>query len=203
MPYTTLVAGTVITASWANASVRDQVVTPFASTAARTSAITAAVEGMVTYQTDTDKLEIYNGTTWEVGVHLGAWTTWVPTLTNLTQGNGTVTAKYQQVGKAVRYRFKFKLGSTSAVGTSPKFTLPVAPNAEYVADEDRIGVVTLLDPSVNLYDGYPRFSGGSTVEISALNASGANVTVTPISATVPHTWGTADSMTAYGTYDVA
>ena len=65
MPYTTLVAGTTITASWANANVRDQVVTPFASSAARTSAISAPVEGMLSVLTDTDLLDGYDGTAWQ------------------------------------------------------------------------------------------------------------------------------------------
>lgn len=47
MPYTTNVAGTVITAAWANSNIRDQVVTPFASTGARDSAITSPVSGML------------------------------------------------------------------------------------------------------------------------------------------------------------
>lgn len=64
MPYTTLVAGTTITASWANANVRDQAVTPFASTGARSSAITSPVTGMVSYITGTSRLEMYDGTTW-------------------------------------------------------------------------------------------------------------------------------------------
>lgn len=64
MPYTTLVAGTVITASWANASVRDQVVTPFATAAARTSAVTAPVEGMVSYLADSNTLNVYDGSNW-------------------------------------------------------------------------------------------------------------------------------------------
>jgi hypothetical protein len=64
MPYTTLVAGTTVTASWANASVRDQVVTPFATAAARTSAVTVPVEGMVSYQSDVDLLEHYDGSAW-------------------------------------------------------------------------------------------------------------------------------------------
>ena len=46
MPYTTLVPGTVITASWANANVRDQVLTPFASAATRDATITSPVTGM-------------------------------------------------------------------------------------------------------------------------------------------------------------
>jgi len=57
MPYTTSVAGTTITASWANANVRDQVVTPFASTSALASAITAPVVGMATYISSNDANE--------------------------------------------------------------------------------------------------------------------------------------------------
>jgi hypothetical protein len=57
MPYTTSVAGTTITASWANANVRDQVVTPFASTSALASAITAPVVGMATYISSNDVSE--------------------------------------------------------------------------------------------------------------------------------------------------
>lgn len=64
MPYTTLVGGTTILASWANASVRDQSVTPFASAAARTSAITSPVDGMVSALTDSDSLWYYNGAAW-------------------------------------------------------------------------------------------------------------------------------------------
>lgn len=64
MPYTTLVAGTTITASWANANVRDQVVTPFASEAARDSAITSPVKGMICPITGTDVVTYYNGSVW-------------------------------------------------------------------------------------------------------------------------------------------
>lgn len=64
MPYETLVAGNVVTASWANASVRDQVVTPFATAAARTSAVSAPVEGMLSYLADSNKFEGYTGTQW-------------------------------------------------------------------------------------------------------------------------------------------
>jgi hypothetical protein len=64
MPYTTLVSGTTITASWANTNVRDQAVTPFASAAARDSAITAPVNGMHCYLTDVDLTMVYDGTQW-------------------------------------------------------------------------------------------------------------------------------------------
>lgn len=64
MPYTTVVAGTTITASWGNANVRDQVVTPFASASARTSAVTVPVEGMVSFLNDVNSLDVYNGAQW-------------------------------------------------------------------------------------------------------------------------------------------
>lgn len=64
MPYSTLVSGTTITASWANANVRDQVVTPFASAAARTSAITVPVTGMLSWQTDIGGFMGYDGVGW-------------------------------------------------------------------------------------------------------------------------------------------
>lgn len=54
MPYTTVVSGTTITASWANTNVRDQVVTPHASSSARAAAVTSPVDGMISYLQDVD-----------------------------------------------------------------------------------------------------------------------------------------------------
>lgn len=59
MPYTTVVAGTTITASWANTNVRDQVVTPHASASARASAVTSPVDGMISYLQDVDRFDGY------------------------------------------------------------------------------------------------------------------------------------------------
>jgi hypothetical protein len=64
MPYTTVVAGTTITAAWGNV-VRDQLVTPFATAAARTSAITSPVTGMLSYRSDGDVFDGYNGSAWK------------------------------------------------------------------------------------------------------------------------------------------
>jgi len=64
MPRTTLVAGTTITASWANANVRDQVITPFASAAARDSSITSPIEGQYAHLNDVNYLSHYDGTDW-------------------------------------------------------------------------------------------------------------------------------------------
>jgi hypothetical protein len=133
-----------------------------------------------------------------------AWVTWSPTLTNLTLGNGTVTAKYWQLGKTIHYRFKFMLGSTSAVGTSPRFTLPATVHADYVGDADRVGIAFLVDSGVAFYDGVPWYRGSNNlIEFMALNAAGATASLVTVTATVPFTWGTSDALVAYGTYDAA
>lgn len=64
MPYTTSVAGTTITASWANANVRDQVVTPFANYSTLTATVTAPVAGMVQVTNSDGTLWRYSGSAW-------------------------------------------------------------------------------------------------------------------------------------------
>lgn len=63
MPFTTVVSGTTITAAWGNV-VRDQVVTPFASASARTSAVTTPVEGMLSFLADVNRFDYYDGAAW-------------------------------------------------------------------------------------------------------------------------------------------
>lgn len=128
-----------------------------------------------------------------------AWSVWVPALTNLTLGNGTVTARYRRLGKTVDYHFKFVLGSTSAVGTQPAFTLPVSAHSSYSTFQDIIGMADLADPGVANRTGMVRWDGGKAV-IFAFNTTGVQVDVT---ATVPHTWGVGDSLSVSGTYEAA
>jgi hypothetical protein len=67
VPYSTVVPGTTITAAYANANIRDQNVTPFATAAARASAVTSPVQGMLSYRNDLGSgggFEHYNGAAW-------------------------------------------------------------------------------------------------------------------------------------------
>jgi hypothetical protein len=59
--------GDVLTAAQANGYLASQVVMVFASSAARTSAVTSPQEGMFSYLKDTDATEYYSGSAW-VGV---------------------------------------------------------------------------------------------------------------------------------------
>jgi hypothetical protein len=141
--------------------------------------------------------EVYN-----IDVALSAaWSTWSPTLTNLTLGNGVVTARYRRIGKTLDYRFKFKLGSTSAVGTSPKFTLPATPHSSLVFTEDVFGMAHLLDSTTAERAGEARLTSGSTIEIMRYDTS--NAVLATITATSPWTWATNDVLSAWGLLELA
>jgi hypothetical protein len=62
--YRTAVSGTTITASDQNTYVRDQVVSQFVTKAARDSAITTPVAGMLAYTADLQAFSWHNGTLW-------------------------------------------------------------------------------------------------------------------------------------------
>jgi hypothetical protein len=128
MAYTTIVSGTNITSSWANASVRDQSVSPFASTAARTAAITGPLAGMVstlTTNTSTEGIEVYNS----AGQWAKPWNMpwgfvqYTQTTTTVTSGNNAtiLTGNTLSVINRRRYRitgFTPFYFSTSALNTA-------------------------------------------------------------------------------------
>jgi len=70
--YSTVVAATSITAAKHNEFVRDQVVSQFATAAARNSAITSPVEGMICYNRGDDVVQVYNGSAWVTITPVGA-----------------------------------------------------------------------------------------------------------------------------------
>jgi hypothetical protein len=57
-------AGSVLTAADVNDYLMDQAVMVFGGSAARGSAIGTATEGMTSYLTDTNKVEVFDGTNW-------------------------------------------------------------------------------------------------------------------------------------------
>jgi hypothetical protein len=129
-----------------------------------------------------------------------AWTTWTPTLTNLTLGSGSSMGRYRQLGKTVDFRWKFIFGSGSAITGLPRFSLPVAPHANYIVTVDLLGVGTLGDTGNNSYWALARLGSGSTGEIVGIGTSSQHIAV---SSTVPFTWGSGDSMSVSGTYEAA
>lgn len=133
---------------------------------------------------DADKfLEITNFMT----AATAAWTAWTPTLTNMTLGNGTVTALYRRLGKTMDFRFRFILGSTSAVGTSPTFSLPAGISA--LTTSAVCGDILMQDTGASTRRGQAIVASATTIGIFNFSTTGILQGTT---ATVPHTWANTD-----------
>ncbi len=139
MPYTTLVPGTTITSSWANANVRDQAITPFASVAARDSAITSPLDGMMCVTTDTGSLWRYVGalSKWLrqdftiMQTSDQAWTsnTTLADITTVTAGGAGGLGWSADIN--ARYDFELRLHSTSSTGQlNSQLVLPTSATTE-------------------------------------------------------------------------
>lgn len=73
--FRTFQSGEVLTSSNVQNYLMDQSVMVFAGTAARSSAIASPEEGMITYDTSTDLLEVYNGSKYKAFASMGTATT--------------------------------------------------------------------------------------------------------------------------------
>lgn len=130
------------------------------------------------------------------GVH-AAWTSFTPSWTNLTAGNGTNTGAYVKYGTTVFFRTKFTFGSTSSMGSNPSFAYPVTKNAAYGSNLDPIGVATGRI-SGNYYDlGLTDRTGISPV---ARATAGAYASFNDVTATAPATWANGDLLITQGFY---
>lgn len=137
----------------------------------------------------------------------GAWTTWSPTWSTLTVGNGTVTGRYLQVGKTVFYRLSAVWGGTTslAAGTDT-FTLPVtAATYPGTAATVSIGNTIYYDTSATeWYYGFVFWASTTTADFSQyMLASTTAVTADGLNATTPATWATGDQFNFSGSYEAA
>ena len=136
------------------------------------------------------------GTSW-------AWQSWTPTWGGLTVGNGTVAAKYTQVGKMVTCRISFTMGSTSSISGDVTFTLPVT-SVSYVASGNHyIGVGRMCDNGVAAYGGPIEWRSTTTGAIIAYYAASTYLGEAGLSGSLPFTWGTGDYFNATFTYEAA
>jgi len=118
--YRTFTAGEVLTASNVQNYLQDQVVMTFGGSAARSSAIGTAnfEEGMISYLTDTDKVEAYNGTNW---VQVGASTQGL-TLINTTSFSGvTAISAPASTFTSTYANYKILFDLTSVAGDNTLF----------------------------------------------------------------------------------
>lgn len=121
----------------------------------------------------------------------------------MTLGNGTLVSQYIQIGKTVHVFFKFTLGSTSSMGSSPQFTLPVTASSTFGVTDQRIGTVWVEDSGTASYFGWGQIISTTVIRMVIGNAAGTYLTNSGISSTVPMTWTTGDIIMITFTYEAA
>lgn len=132
----------------------------------------------------------------------GAWDTWAPALSGFTLGNGTIIAKYLQMGKTIHYRLTFTAGSTSTFTSTFTVTLPVQMQSDYSGGT--LGAGFLVDASVGSSS-----RTGATVHPASVGSNTAALVVDRIASNalvtnaVPWAWATGDTLSMSGTYEAA
>lgn len=146
-----------------------------------------------------EKLLASTGTSWP-------YIAWTPSWTNLTVGNGSVSAFYKQIGKTIFGSLAFTMGSTSSVSGSVSFSLPVTAASRYTgsaAGQYRIGGFYLEDLAVAGYTGYFRAASITTAQLIVEVASTAYVSASTLNATIPFTIATGDFFCGEFCYEAA
>jgi hypothetical protein len=88
--------------------------------------------------------------------------TWNVSWTNLTLGNGTVTARYTQVGKNVDAELTIVFGSTTAVTGAVSFSLPTVSVSTYNTLHSVLGVAYFDKPGSESYSGVTLWATSGT-----------------------------------------
>jgi hypothetical protein len=131
------------------------------------------------------------------GISTG-WTTWTPTFTNITIGNGLAAGRYKRIGKTVFFWARLNFGTTTSITGAPTVLLPsTSTNANSV-----FANVILTDSGVRIYTGGSiNTTTSCSIRYSVVISS--IVSIAAISSTLPHTWGDSDSIVVQGFYEEA
>lgn len=159
MPRKVFVNGNVLTDTDLNTYLMNQAVMTFASSAARSSAIGTATEGMVTYLEDSNSVEVYDG---------AAWGTVFP-----TQGDiSAVTAGYGLSGGGSSGSVTITAGTTVTSSTATAYTAVAADAGTYLRFTNAATITFSTATAFGVGQQVQIFADGTALTI----ASGAGVT---------------------------
>lgn len=131
---------------------------------------------------------------------IGDTKSWVPTWTNLTIGNASVTALYNVVNNLCFYFVKVAFGSTTSVTSSVSLSTPVN-NSLHSYQNGNVWLrptggtiypsqVTVISNRIYIYASFPVSAGGYV--------RSANMTPT-----IPATWNTSGQIYLNGMYQIS
>jgi hypothetical protein len=189
--YTTVVSGTTITASWGNQT-RDQLVQPFASSSARSSAVSSPPDGMLSFLADVRRLDAYNlaTTAWEVAGPESQWTDYsgqsglfTASTTNPvvgTGGNAFLGARWRYTAhKRIRVEFAMTFGTGGGAAAGSGTYRVATPSGHNMATtggtaakyNDSLGMAWMSTGSVQKV-GHVRSISATQVEVISMDSTG-------------------------------
>jgi hypothetical protein len=128
-----------------------------------------------------------------------AYTSYTPSLTGITLGNGTLTGKYMRLGKMCQGEAIVVFGSTTSVTGIPEIGLPFTSTTS----TNNPIQCTLLDNGTAVYLGLSYLQSATTMRILTINTAGSYAVEAGVSSTVPFTWATADRINVNFCFEVA
>lgn len=137
------------------------------------------------------------------GKGLIAWQSWAPTLSGgWLNGNGVwAAAKYCQIGKTVILKGLFTIGTTTTKGTNLIVSLPVTA-VTHTTIAEASGLVYWIPAGVGSWGVvYPLTT--TTARFLAYTTAGAYLDSAQVTATVPATWATGNTISFSFTYEAA
>jgi hypothetical protein len=190
--YKLFATGDVLTAAQVNTYLMQQTTMVFASSAARTTALSGVIaEGMLSYLTDTNALQYYDGAAWQdvsnpgdiTGVTAGTGLSGGGTSGSVTLSIDTATTVDKTTAQTLTNKTLtapvINLAFNAQTGTT--YTLVAADSGKLVTTSNASAVTVTIPPSV--------FTAGEQINLQSIGvgltsfAQGAGVTITSTGAT--------------------
>lgn len=143
---------------------------------------------------------VFNAAFWatvfnNIDAIVGDWTTFTPTWTNLTVGNGTVVARWRQINaKAIEFNIRLTFGSTTSISGNVGVSTPAT-----IATSNTFAPARLVaydSSSGNVYGGVGILSTSTSL---TLFAGGSPFAV--ITSAAPFAWATGDVLHVSGSFE--
>lgn len=122
------------------------------------------------------------------------YTTFTPTYTNLTIGNGSTSGRFVEIGKFVHCTIQIVFGSTTSITGNLQIQAPTGASTISTPTNTYIGNTRALDAGVDNYAGSILVSNSSLVMPFVNTATGTYTTPSLIGPSVPFSWGTNDEL---------
>lgn len=119
-------------------------------------------------------------------------TTYTPTLSGITLGNGTVSARSTKVGAIIIDSIIITFGSTTTI--TGNVSIGNMPTGMFIGTYAPCGNVSFHDAGVAINFGVATEVSATQISINAIGTGGAYASWVQLSANVPQTWSTGDQI---------